>query len=164
MLEPEFEDNQLGTVHYHYLTNTAGGLLIVGKGWDEHLHKLNDTLSRPRQDVVKPFIKAFVRPHGLDVAATPMFVEQVEAMQQLVVQPEVSEAFGFVWRWAIARVRAMRHNQRYDRWILSEREQTVKQRNEDYRQRKARERRDAREALTAAPQQEQEPQALADQK
>ena len=91
-----------------------------------------------------------------------MFVEHVEAMQQLTVQPEVSEAFGFVWSWAIARVRAMRHNQRYDRWILSEREQTVKLRNEDYRQRKARERRDAREALKAAPQQEQEPQARAD--
>ena len=46
VLEPEFEDNQLGTVHYHYLTNTAGGLLIVGKGWDDHLERLNDTLSR----------------------------------------------------------------------------------------------------------------------
>src|SRR6185503_9524747 len=83
VLDPEFEDNQLGTVHYHYLTNTAGGLLIVGKGWDEHLQKLNDTLSRPRQDVRRPFIQAFVRPHGLDVAATPVFVEQVEAMAGL---------------------------------------------------------------------------------
>ena len=37
VLDPEFEDNQLGTVHYHYLTNTAGGLLTVGKGFDDHL-------------------------------------------------------------------------------------------------------------------------------
>jgi hypothetical protein len=59
----------------------------------------------------------------------------------------------------------MRHSERYDRWILSEREQTVKQRNEEYRQRKARERRDAREALKASqPQEQQEPQVLGDRK
>src|SRR4029079_9445144 len=73
VLDPEFEDNQLGTVHYHYLTNTAGGLLIGGHGFDEHLRNLDATLAAPRRDVVKPFIQAFVRPHGLDVAATPLF-------------------------------------------------------------------------------------------
>ena len=108
---------------------------------------------------------AFVRPHGLDVAATPRFVEQVEAMSGLIVRPVRPEVFGFAWRWAIDRLRAMRHDSRYDRWILSEREQTVKRRNEEYKQRRARERRAAREALTAAPpQREQEPQALADRK
>ena len=50
--------------------------------------------------------------------------------------------------------------------LLSEREQTVKRRNEEHRQRKARERRDARKALKAEgqPQSPQEPQALADRK
>ena len=67
VLDPEFEDNQLGTVHYHYLTNTAGGLLTVGKGFDDHLERLNDTLARETRTVVKPFVQAFVRPHGLDV-------------------------------------------------------------------------------------------------
>jgi len=160
VLEPEFEDNQIGTVHYHYLTNTAGGLLIVGKGWDEHLQKLNETLSRPRQDVTKPFIKAFVRPHGLDVAATPRFVEQVEAMTSLEVQPMRAEVFGFVWGWAIARIRAMRHDDRYDRWILSEREMAVKQRNRLNAERKAKERSAARKALKAAQQREQQEQQV----
>jgi hypothetical protein len=164
VLDPEFEDNQLGTVHYHYPTNTAGGLLIVGKGWDEHLLKLNDTLSRPRQDVVKPFIKAFVRPHGLDAAATPRFVEQVEAMSALKVEPVRPEIFGFVWRRAIDRLRAMRHDERYDRWTLSEREQAVKLRNRLNAERKAKERSAARKALRAAQQREQEPQTLADRK
>ena len=87
-------------------------------------------------------------------------------MKALTVQPVMPETFGFVWRWAIDRLRAMRHTERYDRWVLSEREQTVKRRNEEYRQRKARERRDAREALKAEqpPQAQQEPQALADRK
>jgi hypothetical protein len=149
VLEPEFEDNQLGTVHYHYLTNTAGGLLIVGKGWDEHLQKLNDTLSRPRQDVVKPFIKAFVRPHGLEVAATPLFVEQVEAMSGLKVRQARPDLLAFVWRRAIDRIREMRHDERYDRWTLSEREMTVKVRNRENRERKARERSATRKALRA---------------
>jgi hypothetical protein len=162
ILDPEFEDNQLGTVHYHYLTNTAGGVLTVGKGFDEHLQKLSDTLGRPRQDVVKPFIKAFVRPHGLDVAATPRFVEQVEAMAALQVPDAKPELFGFVWHRVIARLRAMRHNERYDRWMLSEREMAVKVRNRENAARKARERSAARRALKGEKKQEE--QALADRK
>jgi hypothetical protein len=162
VLDPEFEDNQLGTVHYHYLTNTAGGLLIVGKGWDEHLQKLNDTLSRPRQDVVKPFIKAFVRPHGLDVAATPLFVEQIEAMASVIVKQPRPDLLAFMWNWAIDRLRRMRHDERYDRWMLSEREQGVKLRNRQNAERKAKERSAARKALKAAQRQEQERQAHAD--
>jgi hypothetical protein len=166
VLESEFEDNQLGTVHYHYLTNTAGGLLIVGKGWDEHLQKLHETLSRPRQDVVRPFIKAFVRPHGLDVAATPRFVAQVEAMSGLTVPQSKPDVLAFVWRRAIDRLRAMRHDERYDRWTLSEREHAVKRRNREKAERKARERSAARKALKAEErrQREQEAQALANRK
>jgi hypothetical protein len=149
VLDPEFEDNQLGTVHYHYLTSTAGGLLSVGRGFDEHLQKLGATLARPRQDVVKPFIKAFVRPHGLDVAATPLFVEQVEAMRGLQVPAARPDALAFLWRRVIGRLRAARHDERYDRWLLSEREQAVKQRNREYHEQKMRDHRAARRAREA---------------
>lgn len=163
VLDPEFEDNQLGTVHYHYLTNTAGGLLIVGKGFDDHLERLNETLSRPTATVVKPFVHAFVRPHGLDVAATPLFVERVEAMQGLTLTAPAPKP-GFFRRWVISRLRAARHDERYDRWLLSEREQTVKQRNRAHTERKARERSAARKAALKAGQEgEQEPRAHADQ-
>ena len=149
VLDPEFEDNQLGTVHYHYLTNTAGGLLTVGKGFDDHLERLNDTLSRETRTVVKPFVQAFVRPHGLDVAATPLFVEQVEAMNGLKMPAPSPDTLAFFWRWAMGRLRALRHDERFDRWVLSEREQGIKKRNRDYREQKARERRDARRAHEA---------------
>ena len=122
----------------------------LGRGFDEHLEKLNATLGRPRQDVVKPFIEAFVRPHGLDVAATPRFVEQVEAMGTLRVQPVGSDALAFLWRRAIDRIRAMRHDERYDKWLLSEREMTVKARNREHRERKLREHHAARKARQAA--------------
>ena len=150
VLDPEFEDNQLGTVHYHYLTNTAGGLLVVGRGWDEHLRKLDETLAKPTQDVMKPFIKEFVRPHGLDVAATPRFVEQVEAMAGLRVRPARPDVLAFVWRRAIDRLRAARHDERADRWILSERELGVKLRNKEHREKKMREHHAARKAREAA--------------
>jgi hypothetical protein len=150
LLDPEFEDNQLGTVHYHYLTNTAGGLLTVGRGYDEHLRNLDATLARPRQDVVKPFIKAFVRPHGLDVAATPVFVEQVEAMTGLTVQPLRADVLAFVWRRIIDRLRAARHDEQYDRWLLSEREQAVKKRNREHREQKLREHHAARKVREQA--------------
>jgi hypothetical protein len=165
VLDPEFEDNQLGTVHYHYLTNTAGGLLTVGKGFDEHLERLNDTLSRPTTSVVKPFVRAFVRPHGLDVAGTPLFVDQVEAMNGLRMPADAADTLAFFWRWVIARLRALRHNERYDRWVLSEREQAVKQRNRSNAERKARERSAARKALKVEQKRaEQEQTALADRK
>lgn len=162
VLDPEFEDNQLGTVHYHYLTNTAGGLLTVGKGFDDHLERLNDTLSHERTTVVKPFVQAFVRPHGLDVAATPLFVEQVEAMHGLKMPAPAPDALAFFWHWAMTRLRALRHDERFDRWVLSEREQTIKKRNRDYREQKARERRDARRAREAA-QKDGEPSSRAGQ-
>ena len=146
VLDPEFEDNQLGTVHYHYLTNTAGGLLTVGKGFDEHLQKLDATLAAPRADVVKPFVQAFVRPHGLDVAATPVFVEQVEAMKAMQVQRSRGDALAFLWRWTIDRLRAARRDERYDRWLLSERERGVKLRNQEYHERKMKQHRAARRA------------------
>jgi hypothetical protein len=143
LLVPEFEDNQIGTVHYHYLTKTAGGLLNVGHGFDDHFGRLDAAVARPTW-AVKPFIRAFVRPHGLDVPATPLFVEQVQAMASLALQPATPDALGFVWRWVIGRLRALRNTERFDRWVLSEREQAVKQRRREYADVRARERRAAR--------------------
>jgi hypothetical protein len=162
VLDPKFEDNQLGTVHYHYLTNTAGGLLTVGKGFADHLQRLNDTLAHETKTVVKPFIQAFVRPHGLDVAATPLFVEQVEAMKGLKAPVPSADPFGFFWRWTIGRMRALRHNERYDRWVLSEREQAVKLRHRLNADRRAKERAAARKAALKA-EKERHPTARADQ-
>ena len=99
---------------------------------------------------MKPFVQAFVRPHGLDVAATPLFVEQVEAMAGLKMPAARPDVLAFFWRRAMARLRALRHDERFDRWVLSEREQTVKMRNQQARELKARERRDARRAREAA--------------
>ena len=99
---------------------------------------------------MKPFVQAFVRPHGLDVAATPLFVEQVEAMKALQVRPSRPDALAFLWRRAIDRLRAVRHDERYDRWLLSEREMGVKLRNKEHRERKLKEHHAARKARNTA--------------
>ena len=117
---------------------------------------------------MKPFIQAFVRPHGLDVPATPLFVEQVEAMKGLKCSRcHRRRRSAFFWRWAIGRLRALRHNERYDRWVLSEREQAVEAAQPGRtRERKARERArrraKARQGPSSSRQRQQEPQALAD--
>jgi len=148
LLVPGFDDNQLGTVHYHYLTNTAGGLLEVGHGYDDHLRRLDAEVAGAAADAggVKPFIKAFVRPHGLDVAATPLFVEAVEQMASLSPAPAGRDVLGFVWRGVVGRLRGLRHTDRFDRWVLSERELAVKLRNLEARARRGRERRAVRKA------------------
>ncbi len=149
LLVPEFEDNQLGTVHYHYLTNTAGGLLHVAKGFDEHLRQLDAALAHPTTEV-KPFVRAFVRPHGLDVPATPLFVEKVEAMAGLAADPIPNDWLAPLWRRAVGRLRRMRHDERFDAWLLSEREMSVKVRNRERREHKMREHHAARKARNAA--------------
>ncbi len=143
LLVPEFEDNQLGTVHYHYLTKTAGGLLNVGQGFEDHLRQLDATLANPTTEV-KPFIRAFVRPHGLDVPATPLFVQNVEALAQFTPSPIPSEILAPVWRWAIGRLCRTRYSERFERWVLSEREQFVKTRNRQAAGEKAAKRRAVR--------------------
>jgi len=84
------------------------------------------------------------------VAATPLFVEQVEAMKALQVQPSRPGALAFLWRKAIDRLRAARHDERYDRWLLSEREMGVKLRNKEHRERKLKEHHAARKARNTA--------------
>jgi hypothetical protein len=80
----EWHESQMGTVHFRYLFDAGGGLLTSATGFDEHLAQLDRELANPSTEL-RPFVRAFVRPHGLDRAATPIFVEQVEAMQGIEV-------------------------------------------------------------------------------
>jgi hypothetical protein len=82
MLLPEFEMYQEGVQHFRYLLEVEGGLLQVTRSLPEHLAALASALARPveRDEQNKKFVRAFVRPRGLDVAATPTFVEALEQL------------------------------------------------------------------------------------
>ena len=84
ILLPEWHDNQLGTPHFRYLFEAGGGLLESARSFDEHLAQLEQAVTTPPAGR-RPFVREFVRPHGLDVPATPIFVERVEAMEGLKV-------------------------------------------------------------------------------
>jgi len=84
LLAPEFRETQEGTLHFHHLQRVKGGLLHVARTFDEHLAHLESALRDPRtcDEQSARFVDAFVRPHGRDVAATPKFVEALEALAE----------------------------------------------------------------------------------
>lgn len=133
---PEFVENQHGTVHFDYLVTAGGGLVTVGDGFDEHFGQLARAMTTPAGERT-PFVRDFVRPHGLDRAATPVFVNAVEAMQHLHVEPLPADALAPVWRWTLRRVAGLRDNERFLRWTLSPREQVTAERRRTMREQKA---------------------------
>jgi hypothetical protein len=78
VLADEFRETQQGTLHFQYLKD---GHLHVGRTLDEHLDQLEESL-RGREDDGRNerFLRTFVRPLGLDVAATPLYVETLEEL------------------------------------------------------------------------------------
>ena len=89
LLLPEFEMYQEGVQHFRYLMEVEGGLLKVTRTFDAHLRELSSALARPveRDEQNIRFVRAFVRPFGLDVAATPVFVDAVEQIGSTAARP-----------------------------------------------------------------------------
>jgi hypothetical protein len=83
VLGPEFE--QETTLHFHYLLEESGGFLSPSSSLAEHLEQLARTLREPGagQEGRQAFVASFVRPHGLDRPATPIFADEVEKLAVL---------------------------------------------------------------------------------
>lgn len=90
ILPPEYHTSQAETVHFHYLTQVGGGLLHVARDFDEHRGQLLQAIAREGTADARSraFTEAFVRPHGLEVAATPRFVEAVEGLAHAEVRAD----------------------------------------------------------------------------
>jgi hypothetical protein len=108
ILLPEWHESQLGTTHFKYLFEAGGGLLTSARAFDEHFAQLNETLLHPSTEV-RPFVKSFVRPHGLDVAATPIFATEVEAMRALTVRPPAPPRLHALARRLLEKILPLRH-------------------------------------------------------
>lgn len=73
VLDKEYESAQDGTLHFRYLVEVSGGLLRVASRMTEHTRQLSEALEAGEStEDTKEFLKAFVRPHGLDKPATPL--------------------------------------------------------------------------------------------
>lgn len=94
LLLPEFSESQGGTLHFRYLLEARGGLLQVGRSLEEHLSQLAASvgaaseLPRPNRE----FVESFVRPYGIDVPASPVFAESIEALGKKGPAPPVALA------------------------------------------------------------------------
>jgi hypothetical protein len=136
ILLPEWYENQLGTVHFRYLFEAGGGLLVSARSFDEHLAQLEQAVGAPPAGR-RPFVREFVRPHGLDVPATPIFVERVEAMEGLKVsQPDPPPLLGLARR-LLAPMRAWRHDPHRERLVYAEAERDTVRRMRASRRAKA---------------------------
>jgi len=82
MLSEEFSGTQEGTIHFHYLLPENGGFLRIATGLDEHVSQLSARLAdiEGARAETGRFVASFIRPHGMDRPATPIFVDVVERL------------------------------------------------------------------------------------
>ena len=128
ILPSEFSANQEGTLHFRYLIE--GGLLTIARTLDEHEAQLATMLQAPPAAVMsrqREFIRAFVRPRGLDLSATQVMADALESLatEGPVEGPQPAPLVGKIGLAAlrvIARVPATR------RLLLDERELKAKKR------------------------------------
>jgi hypothetical protein len=82
VLADEFQDTQGGTLHFRYLLAENGGFLRVGTSLAQHAEQLAETLANPAvgREACAQFVRTFIRPHGIDVDATPALVGALEQL------------------------------------------------------------------------------------
>jgi hypothetical protein len=78
---PELFAGQEGTLHFHYLRDENGGPLSLADSLEEHFEKLGRAVRNgDSPGWNRAFLESFLRPHGLDVDAAPLFVEDLERL------------------------------------------------------------------------------------
>jgi hypothetical protein len=82
LLASEFSGTQEGTIHFHHLLPEHGGFLRIAANLDEHVAQLGDRLRDPAASRAETerFVASFIRPHGVDRPATPVFADAVERL------------------------------------------------------------------------------------
>ena len=113
-----------GSLHFQLLLNFSGGLMTTASTLEEHARQLASMIESPPREVVerqRRFVRAFVRPHGLDVPATDVAVEKLEEIGRAPsrVAPRRSTAIG---RSGLRALAALERDPRWHRWFLAERE------------------------------------------
>jgi hypothetical protein len=82
VLDPAYDRVQRGTLHFRYLLEVGGGLLRVANTLPEHAVQAAQAVAGEdgAEERARAFVAEFVRPRGLDVPATPIFVDEVERL------------------------------------------------------------------------------------
>ena len=99
ILLDEVRGGQEGMVHFQHLTRN--GFLGVSRDFEEHIAQLGEELNGSK-DTTSGFVSSFLRPYGIDMPATPIFVAQVEKMEGLPVDgPSLCARLGWLQRWLL---------------------------------------------------------------
>ena len=87
LMMPEFVNAQARSIHFSYLHSVGGGILNVAESFEEHASQLASLLREERAQSARreAFLRAFVRPHGLDRPAGPILAAVLE--EQAAVEP-----------------------------------------------------------------------------
>jgi hypothetical protein len=102
LLADEYRDTQGGTIHFHYLANDEFGQLHVGRTFAEHAAQLERSLAEGDPDGLNErFVRRFVRPLGLDVAATPVAADAIEELGRRRRRAEPGPRLGPAVRFAL---------------------------------------------------------------
>jgi hypothetical protein len=126
ILAPEFQATQQGTLHFEHLRNANGGLVHAAQSFGEHIDQLHHTLRNPQVDDARcrRFVEAFVRPHGIDVPATPKVVDALEALGKQQFTPSKPSS----WWTPVARPLLLQRGERLRRNALMAAERKTLQR------------------------------------
>jgi hypothetical protein len=79
---PEFMHAQEGTLHFRHLVED-GGVVHVGATLDAHVQQVASFANGADAWAARnrAFVERFIRPHGIDAAATPRFVDAVSSLR-----------------------------------------------------------------------------------
>ncbi|MEW5984285.1 MAG: hypothetical protein AB1806_18185 [Acidobacteriota bacterium] len=99
---PELRTHQMGMRHFRYLLEVEDGLLVAAPDWATHVRQLEELLARgdTGRERRERFLRAFVRPSGLDCPATPGFVDAVESLA--LQNGRIVESRAARWHTAVA--------------------------------------------------------------
>jgi hypothetical protein len=109
ILLPEFQENQEGTLHFHYLLTVGGGVLQAARSVEEHHAWLAGSLAgqcdRPGTAGDRPgttFVREFIRPRGLNEPATPVFCDAVDDLARMPAPaPAQAPVAAALLRWSM---------------------------------------------------------------
>lgn len=93
---PEYRMHQEEMMHFRYLTGEHDGPLRTAPDLATHLEQLAEAVSSDgsRDERNQRFLRAFVRPGGLDTPATPVFVDALERLYREGARRDPSLARG----------------------------------------------------------------------
>jgi hypothetical protein len=99
-------DGQHSTLHFHYLTATAGGFVQTAATLEEHVAALARETEAPAPAAVwQQRVAEFVRPHGWDIPAADVTADAIErvmsAASPVTVTPSVLDTRDTSWRPAL---------------------------------------------------------------